>query len=270
MLKVTEVSYGFPQKDLYEKISFSLEAGEHGVLIGTNGTGKSTLFQLILDRKDALYDGKIELEEHSTIGYVSQFMEHSHDVEQTVFDYIMEPFVQKQREIDDICKQMETGENIELLMEEYQKVWDSYEAMDGDNASVNIRKELKLAGIEELAELALGQISGGEFKLVQIIREMLLCPKLLMMDEPDAFLDFERLIGLGELINHHKGTLLVITHNRYLLNHCFNKVLHLENKELEEYEGTYPEYRLLTLETKVEQQAQRTKEQEEIDVAEEY
>ena len=265
MLKVTEVSYGFPQKDLYEKISFSLEAGEHGVLIGTNGTGKSTLFQLILDRKDALYDGKIELEEHSTIGYVSQFMEHSHDVEQTVFDYIMEPFVQKQREIDDICKQMETGEDIELLMEEYQKVWDSYEAMDGDNASVNIRKELKLAGIEELAELALGQISGGEFKLVQIIREMLLCPKLLMMDEPDAFLDFERLIGLGELINHHKGTLLVITHNRYLLNHCFNKVLHLENKELEEYEGTYPEYRLLTLETKVEQQAQRAKEQEEID-----
>ena len=163
MLKVTEVSYGFPQKDLYEKISFSLEAGEHGVLIGTNGTGKSTLFQLILDRKDALYDGKIELEEHSTIGYVSQFMEHSHDVEQTVFDYIMEPFVQKQREIDDICKQMETGENIELLMEEYQRVWDSYEAMDGDNASVNIRKELKLAGIEELEELALGLISGGEF-----------------------------------------------------------------------------------------------------------
>ena len=162
MLKVTEVSYGFPQKDLYEKISFSLEAGEHGGLIGTNGTGKSTLFQLILDRKDALYDGKIELEEHSTIGYVSQFMEHSHDVEQTVFDYIMEPFVQKQREIDDICKQMETGENIELLMEEYQRVWDSYEAMDGDNTSyINVAKHrngatasIKVMWVPELTKYA--------------------------------------------------------------------------------------------------------------------
>ena len=52
---------------------------------------------------------------------------------------------------------------------------------------------------------------------------MLTNPDLLIMDEPDVFLDFKNLNALKNLINAHKGTLLVITHNRYLLNHCFNK-----------------------------------------------
>ena len=60
---------------------------------------------------------------------------------------------------------------------------------------------------------------------------MLNNPDLMIMDEPDVFLDFENLNALKNLINSHKKTILVITHNRYLLNHCFNKILHLENME---------------------------------------
>ena len=65
---------------------------------------------------------------------------------------------------------------------------------------------------------------------------MLTNPDLLIMDEPDVFLDFKNLNALKNLINAHKGTLLVITHNRYLLNHCFHKILHLENMEIQEFE----------------------------------
>ena len=93
---------------------------------------------------------------------------------------------------------------------------------------VNIYKELKTAGLSELAELKISVISGGEYKLLQVIRQMLKKPALLIMDEPDAFLDFSNLTGLKNLINSYQGTLLVITHNRYLLNHCFDKILHLE------------------------------------------
>ena len=88
-------------------------------------------------------------------------------------------------------------------------------------------------------DLSVSELSGGEFKLVQVIKEMLVSPHLMIMDEPDVFLDFAHLIALKDLINTYKGTLLVITHNRYLLNHCFNKILHLENKELQEFDGTY-------------------------------
>jgi ATP-binding cassette subfamily F protein 3 len=98
------------------------------------------------------------------------------------------------------------------------------------------------------------KLSGGEFKLIQVIKEMLTGPDLMIMDEPDVFLDFENLNSLKNLINSHKGTMLVITHNRYLLNHCFNKILHLENKELQEFDGRYIEYNFSLLLRKIELQ----------------
>lgn len=253
MLKVTELSYGFPQKDLYNKISFTVEDGQHCVLIGTNGTGKSTLLQMLLEPQEYLYEGKIEIEPGSRIGYVSQFPGKNENSDQTVFDYISEPFVRQQEKINQICAEMEHGENMDELFEQYQTEWDIFNAMDGDHYEVNIKKQLKLAGLEKAAQLKTSELSGGEYKLISMIREMLTCPALLIMDEPDAFLDFENVNALRNLINQHKGTLLVVTHNRYLLNHCFDKVLHLENTELQEFDGSYVDYHYLMLQTKIEQ-----------------
>ena len=79
-------------------------------------------------------------------------------------------------------------------------------------------------------------------------------PDLLIMDEPDVFLDFENLNSLKNLINSHKGTMLVITHNRYLLNHCFNKIIHLENMEYKSLMEDYIDYNFSLLQTKIELQ----------------
>ena len=216
MLTVKDLSYGFPQKDLYNKISFSVEDGQHAVLIGTNGTGKSTLIEMLREPQEYLYDGKIQLAPGQRVGYVSQFSIRDEKADVTVFDYISEPFVKKQDEINRICAEMEHAENMDELMEQYQDAWDMFTAMDGDNYEVNIKKQLKLAGLEKAADLNVAELSGGEFKLVQIIREMITRPALLIMDEPDAFLDFSNINALRDLINGHKGTMLVVTHNRYL------------------------------------------------------
>lgn len=85
------------------------------------------------------------------------------------------------------------------------------------------------------------------------------------MDEPDVFLDFKNLNALKNLINAHKGTLLVITHNRYLLNHFFNKILHLENMEIQEFDGGYVEYNFSLLQTKIELQELAAADTEEIE-----
>ena len=85
------------------------------------------------------------------------------------------------------------------------------------------------------------------------------------MDEPDVFLDFQHLNALRNLINSHKGTLLVITHNRYLLNHCFNKILHLENTEMQEFDGNYVDYNFALLQMKIEQQELAAADMEEIE-----
>lgn len=265
MIKVENLTYGFPQKELYEKISFTLEDNQHCALIGTNGTGKSTLTDILMNPDNYLYDGKVEIAPDCRMGYVSQFLPDREEQNQTVFEYISQRFTSLQKEIDDVCAQMETSEDLEPLLERYQNLWDAFCAIDGDSHESNIRKQLKLAGLARLENQALADLSGGEWKLVQVIKEMITAPNLLIMDEPDGFLDFEHLNALRDLINSHKGAMLVITHNRYLLNHCFNKILHLENTEIQEFDGRYIDYNFALLQTKIELMEEAAADTEEIE-----
>lgn len=264
MLQIENLSYGFPSKELYRNISFSLENGQHCALIGSNGTGKSTLIQMILDPEQYLYDGKIIKSEECRIGYVNQFSDHEQEKEKTVFEFLSEKFLQLEKQTEEVCARMAVEEELDLVFEEYQKLLDLSQAMDGDHYESNIKKQLSLVGMASKEETKIGELSGGEYKLLQVMKEMLLLPNLLIMDEPDVFLDFEHMNGLYELINSYKGTLLVITHNRYLLNHCFDKILHLEDKDIQEFEGDYIGYNYMLLQKKIELQEQSAQEMEEI------
>lgn len=265
MIRANNLTYSFPQKDLYNRVSFTLEDGRHCAFIGTNGTGKSTLTDMLMNPDDYMFEGKLELEPGCRIGYVSQSIEGKEDVSQTVFGYISQRFVNLQKEIDDICARMETAEELEEWMERYQNAWDRFCAIDGDHYESNIKKQLKLAGLEKLERAELSTLSGGEWKLIQVMKEMITSPDLLIMDEPDGFLDFEHLNALKDLINTYKGTMLVITHNRYLLNHCFDKILHLENTELQEFDGRYIDYNFARLQMKIEMQEAAAADTEEIE-----
>lgn len=264
MIQVEQLSFGFSAKDLYKDISFTLETGQHCALIGSNGTGKSTLAEILIRPEDFLYDGKIIRDDSCRMGYASQFSVRDKFRDCTVFEFLCERFTALQEEIAAVCADMAEAEDLDALYEKYQQLLDQNDAMDGDNYESKILKTLAVAGMSELAETKLSEISGGEYKILQIMREMLLAPNLLVMDEPDVFLDFGNLGGLAQLINDYKGTMLVITHNRYLLNHCFNKILHLENGDLQEFDGTYTEYRCSILREKLALKLQNIEEQEEI------
>lgn len=265
MIQVEKLSYGFPAKDLYKDISFKLETGQHCALIGSNGTGKSTLVDLLIAPDHYLYDGKIIKDEGCRIGYASQFSVRDKGQECTVFEFLSQKFLENERQIAAVCEEMAAAEDMEPVFERYQALLDLHDAMDGGNYESNIQKQLYAGGMHGLEETKLSQISGGEYKLLQIMREMLLSPNLLILDEPDVFLDFGNLNGLCQLINGYKGTLLVVTHNRYLLNHCFNKILHLENGEIQEFEGNYTEYRCSILEEKLRLKLQSLEQQKEIE-----
>lgn len=266
MIKVEKLSYAFPEKDLYKDVSFTIEDGQHAVLIGSNGTGKTTLVDILLNDEKYMYDGKIIREMEGRVGYVSQYEKEEKDREITVFDFLAEDFVRIQKENEAVCKEMETNfDDMEALLERFQNLLDEYAAIDGDNYESNIKKQLKTAGLTHTENLPISAISGGEYKLLQVVKQMLLLPNLLIMDEPDVFLDFDNLNGLRELINSYKGTILAITHNRFLLHHCFNKILHLEDTDIQEFDGNFVEYNFSLLAKKVELQEQVAKEQAEID-----
>ena len=268
MIQVEKLSYGFPEKELYRNISFSIEQGQHCALIGSNGCGKSTLVEMLTNPEKYWFDGKITKDEDCRTGYAGQFCVREKMQDCTVFEYLSRRFTELQEEIAKVCEEMAHPENdeedMEWLFSQYQALLDRNEAMDGDNYENVIRRQLNAAGMGALENTRLSDISGGEYKLLQIMKEMLLAPNFLVLDEPDVFLDFENLNGLCRLINGFKGTILVVTHNRYLLNHCFDKILHLENGDLQEFDGTYSEYRCRLLRKKIELKFQHIEEQEEI------
>ena len=251
MINAEKLTFGFQSTYLFQNISFTLEENCHCALIGSNGTGKTTLTNLIREPDSYVFDGKLNLDDAGRIGYVSQFAIREGDQSVTVYDYLCQDFLALEQAISDVCLQMESADDMDALMERYQELLDESDAVDADNYEVNIRKQLKLAELEDKASLELEKLSGGELKLVQIIRQMLRRPGLLIMDEPDVFLDFENLNGLRDLINAYNGTLRVVTHSRYLLAHCFDKIWHLENGDLQEFDGSFTEYSYSRLQKKI-------------------
>jgi len=264
MIKAEKLSFGFNSTYLFQNIAFTLEENCHCALIGSNGTGKTTLTNLIRQPEQYIFEGRLKLEGAGRIGYVSQFAIREGDQSVTVFDYLCQDFLELEQAIGEVCLQMESAEDMDAVMERYQALLDESDAVDADNYEVNIRKQLKLAELEEKAGLELENLSGGELKLVQVIRQMLRRPGLLIMDEPDVFLDFENLNGLRDLINAYKGTLLVVTHSRYLLAHCFDKIWHLENGDLQEFEGSFTAYSYSRLQKKIDLKVASIADEEEI------
>ncbi len=117
MIKVDNLSYSFPQKDLYNNISFTLEEGQHCAFIGTSGSGKSTLIDILMDPERYMFDGTIEITPDCKIGYVSQFSRLDNTKEVTVFEYLAEDFIKLQHELTSICTAMETSTDIDPLLE---------------------------------------------------------------------------------------------------------------------------------------------------------
>ena len=264
MINAEKLTFGFNSTLLFQNISFTLEENCHCAVIGSNGTGKTTLMNLIREPENYVFDGKIRRDGTGRIGYVSQFAIREGDQSVTVYDYLCQDFLALEQAIGDVCLQMESADDMDAVMARYQELLDESDAVDADNYEVNIRRQLKLAELQDKASLELENLSGGELKLVQVIRQMLRRPGLLIMDEPDVFLDFENLNGLRDLINAYQGTLLVVTHSRYLLAHCFDRIWHLENGDLQEFEGSFTEYSYSRLQKKIDLQLASQADEEEI------
>ena len=264
MIYAEKLTFGFGSTPLFQNLSFTLEENCHCALIGSNGTGKTTLMNLIRQPEQFLYDGKLRLEGAGRIGCVSQFALREGDQSITVYDYLCQDFLDLEQQIGQVCMEMETAEDLDALMERYQQLLEESDAVDADNYEFNIRRQLRLAELEGKEMLPLEALSGGELKLVQVIRQMLRRPGLLIMDEPDVFLDFENLKGLRDLINDYRGTLLVVTHSRYLLAHCFDRIWHLENGDLQEFEGSYNAYSYSRLQKKIDLKLASIADEEEV------
>ena len=134
MIQVEKLSYGFPDKDLYKDISFTLAAGQHCALIGSNGCGKSTLVDLLMRPDKYWFDGKVLLDEGCRIGYASQFSVRDKVQDCSVFDYLAERFTTLSAQISAACDAMAAPDldeaELDRLFASYQALLDQSEAID--------------------------------------------------------------------------------------------------------------------------------------------
>lgn len=263
---------------IFSNVSFQLDPGEKVALVGANGAGKSTLLRCIAELED--YDqGEIMVSKGVRISYLAQSME-KEVLEQSLAEFMLEEY----QDLIDLRKELKKleglmaspevysqREKLDKVMKEYGSTTEKYEALGGYFFESKIKEVLYGLGFREADwERPLGTFSGGQKTRLHLAKNLLREPELLLLDEPTNYLDLESVEWLEEFLQNSKGTLLVVSHDRYFLDNVATRVLELEDYTLSSYKGNYSAFVLQKTLQEAAQKKEYAKEQERIRRLEEY
>lgn len=242
-LKVTDLKKTYGEKDLFDQISFLVHEKDRIGLIGTNGTGKTSLLNIIAgidsgdgDRQTVFYPTDYR------IGYLSQAAEFSDEL--TVLQAVFQgnsPLIQTVRAYEEAL--IELGENREdpNVQKRYAKAEEQMNKEDAWTTDTNAKIILQKLGISEL-DKKISTLSGGQKKRVSLAQVLIDEPDLLLLDEPTNHLDYEAIEWLENYLKQYRGALLMVTHDRYFLDRVANRIFELSFGKLYEYKGNYEAY----------------------------
>ncbi|EGP5216944.1 ABC transporter ATP-binding protein [Enterococcus faecium] len=242
-LKVTDLKKTYGEKDLFDQISFLVHEKDRIGLIGTNGTGKTSLLNIIAgidsgdgDRQTVFYPTDYR------IGYLSQAAEFSDEL--TVLQAVFQgnsPLIQTVRAYEEAL--IELGENGEDpdVQKRYAKAEEQMNKEDAWTTDTNAKIILQKLGISEL-DKKISTLSGGQKKRVSLGQVLIDEPDLLLLDEPTNHLDYEAIEWLENYLKQYRGALLMVTHDRYFLDRVANRIFELSFGKLYEYKGNYEAY----------------------------
>ena len=228
------------EKPLFQEVTFGLNEGDKAAIIGRNGTGKSTLLNVIAGVLSA-DDGQITINKLSGVSYLSQNPDF--DGENTIREHIFKsesPKLKIINEYEDLCEKMADG-----LTNGQQSWFDALtlEMDKGDlwNYESQIRSILGTLGINDLTR-KMSTLSGGMVKKVALAQVLVEDTKLLLLDEPTNHLDIQTIYWLQNYLHDTKRTVLMVTHDRYFLDAVCNNIYELARYHLKLYEGNYSTY----------------------------
>jgi len=237
LLSVDSLTKTYGDKTLFEAISFGLHKGDKTALIARNGTGKSTLFN-ILAGKDFADSGSFAFREGLRTGYLPQQPEftpgitleelvktHESDVRKIIRNY--ETALARQAEND-------TPQNRQLLAEA-TNLMDKAEAWDYDRRLTEMLTRFGIFNLQQKTET----LSGGQKKRLALALTLLDQPELLLLDEPTNHLDIDMIEWLEKYLSTSDITLFMVTHDRYFLDRVCNRILELSQGNLYLYKGNY-------------------------------
>lgn len=277
LISTNNLNKSFGENQILRDINMTIEDNTRYGLIGVNGAGKSTLLSILMGELD--YDGgDIYKTSNLSIGYLKQNT--GLDRNSTIIEEMRNVFSELLK-IEDSLRTLEekmqsvlehNSSEYKGLMSEYSKKQAYFESCDGYNIDVRIKTILNGMGFQDKdLDTQISTLSGGEKTRLAIASLLLQEPNLLILDEPTNHLDFKTLNWLENyLVESYKGSLLIVSHDRYFLDKTVDNMFELQHGKLESYSGNYSKYLVLREERRELQQKQYEAQQLEIAQMETY
>ncbi len=269
LLSIANLMYKLGQRTLLDGVNLTLEAGEHVGLVGRNGCGKSTLLRLVAGLGAHPPDeGRIQLAHGAVAGYLHQDPNLDPDVtlRQEAGRAFSELF-DLHAQLEDLSHRMAdaTGDDLDKLLKRYEQLEHRMEALGGYTVDHRIDEVLHGLGLtDEFFQVKVRDLSGGQKNRLALAKLLLSEPDLLLLDEPTNHLDIAGRQWLEDFLTGYNGAVILVSHDRWLLNRSVRKIFELELGELVEYPGNYDKYRTLRAERRVAQQRAYEKQQTKI------
>ena len=241
-IELNNIKKNYGLKNVLDGVSFEIKTGEKIALIGDNGSGKSTILKIISGEEKA-DSGKVNIRKEAEIGYLKQVYPNEND-SIVVEEYLKRSF-KKYFDMEKRLKELEVlmldeNQNIENLIKRYGRLQEEYITLGGYELEEKFKKICSGFKFKtEFLNKKYNTLSGGEKTIVNLATILLKNPDVLLLDEPTNHLDIETLEWLEKFLNSYKGTVVLISHDRYFLDKVVNKIILLEKGKTIVYFGNY-------------------------------
>ena len=251
ILSIENLSKTLNDEPLFEEATLGLDEGEKAGIVGKNGSGKSTFLKTIagLIFQD---EGKVSMKNGTNFFYLPQDISFSDDA--TIMDFFYDSDNMVIKKLDAYRKALEEGSDAQKLFEEIEKenLWEAERRFEG---------YLGKLGMAEPLTKRMADLSGGEQKKTAIARALSVSPDLLLLDEPTNHLDIPSIEFLETWITESSAAVIIVTHDRHILNQCCSTIWELDRKHFYRHPGSFSAY----LERREERIRMNEKEQERLE-----
>ncbi len=232
-LQIENLTKSFGDNLLFENISFGISDNQRVALIAKNGTGKTTLLNIIAGNED-YQGGTISFKRDLRVGYLDQNPDFPKNL--SVIDACLRSDNEAVRTIAayEHCMASENHEGLDNILIQM----DMHKAWDYETRIKQILGKLKIFNFEQL----IGELSGGQLKRVALANVLISEPDLLILDEPTNHLDLEMVEWLEDFLKSSNMALLMVTHDRYFLDRVCTNIMEIDHQGLFQYNGNYSYY----------------------------